>query len=46
MTLTAMPPEASRSKGREVSLWRGLPAVAVDLGLEGGLERLVGGHSA
>ena len=42
MTLTAMRPEAGRSKGREVSLWRVLPGVAVDLGLEGGLERLVG----
>ena len=42
MTLTAMRPEAGRSKGREVSLWRVSPASRSNLGLEGGLERLVG----
>ena len=46
MTLTALRPEAGRSSGRQggVSV-EGLTGVAVDLGLEGGLERLVGGHS-
>ena len=42
MTLTAMRPEAGRSKGRDVSLWERLPGVAVDFRLEGGLQRLVG----
>ena len=42
MTLTAMRPDEGRSKGREVSLLSVDQASSLILGLEGGLERLVG----
>ena len=42
MTLTAIRPDSGLAKGREVSLWRGLPSLLVDFGLERGPQRLVG----
>jgi hypothetical protein len=42
MTFTAMRPVAGLGNGREMSLLRVDPGVLVDLGLQRGLERLVG----